>query len=72
MVHAELRFSYRNPARCVKAGVFGYGGDAFKYAEARDAVKLSQPFWHPFSPALGYSKTEGAIRYLDARPLTAH
>lgn len=74
MVHAELRFSYRNPAGCVRAGVFDEtaSGEAFRYVEERDVIKESKVFWLAFTRFVVFTKTDGAIRYLQDRPLTAY
>ena len=75
MVHAELRFSYRNPSGCVMAGVFDEdaSGEAFRYVESRDVIKSSELFWNLLtSPPAFTTKADRAIRYLEGRPLTAY
>ncbi|KKL87019.1 hypothetical protein LCGC14_1938970 [marine sediment metagenome] len=48
MTHAELRFSYRCPAACIKNGLFCYAGPAFRYVEAeRDSIAMAQKSWYP-------------------------
>ena len=70
MTHAELRFSYLCPARCIKAGLFGFAGPAFRYVEAeRDSIAKAQEHWYPSAKK---RRAFQAVEWLGCRRFSAY
>lgn len=72
MTHAELRFCYRIPSRCVYRSMFGssYAGGSFDYVESkRDCIAQANPPPVSFH-ATAATKLQYAIDWLSLKLLT--
>ena len=73
MTHAELRFSYKIPARCIREGVFATpdtAGVTFYFVEGeRDSIESGCPIALIHIKAAWLSRY--AINYLSSRRTTA-